>query len=113
VDLASSIADELISTGRVTHAFFGLQTVPLPASGAASAGTAQGLYVVAVTPGGPSARAGLAAGDVITSIDGEPAHSNIQLETLTVTKRAGDVVSVEYKRGGQSGHANITLGAQP
>jgi putative serine protease PepD len=113
VDLASSIADELISTGRVTHAFFGLQTVPLPASEAAGAGTAQGLYVVAVTPGGPSARAGLAASDVITSIDGEPAHSNIQLETLTVTKRAGDVVSVDYNRSGQSGHANITLGAQP
>jgi putative serine protease PepD len=113
VDLASSIADELISTGTVTHAFFGLQTVPLPASGAASAGAAQGLHVVAVTPGGPSARAGLAAGDVITSINGEAAHSNIQLETLTITKRAGDVVPVEYKRNGQAAHTNITLEAQP
>jgi putative serine protease PepD len=113
VDLATSIADELISTGRVTHAFFGMQTVPLPASQAASAGVPQGLYVVAVTPGGPAARAGLAASDVITSIDGEPAHSNIQIETLTIKKRPGDVVSVEYKRSGQSHSANITLGTQP
>jgi putative serine protease PepD len=30
VDLATSIADEIIATGRVTHAYFGLQTVPIP-----------------------------------------------------------------------------------
>jgi putative serine protease PepD len=30
VDLAKTIADEIIATGRVTHAFFGLQTVPIP-----------------------------------------------------------------------------------
>jgi putative serine protease PepD len=30
VDLAKSISGEIIATGRVTHAFFGLQTVPIP-----------------------------------------------------------------------------------
>ena len=30
VDLAKSIADEIITTGRVTHAYFGVQTVPIP-----------------------------------------------------------------------------------
>ncbi|HXZ77763.1 MAG TPA: trypsin-like peptidase domain-containing protein, partial [Streptosporangiaceae bacterium] len=38
VDLAKSIADEIIATGRVTHAFFGLQTVPIPPAAAAEAG---------------------------------------------------------------------------
>jgi putative serine protease PepD len=113
IDLATSIADQIISTGRVTHAFFGLETVPVQAGEAPGTGAAEGLFVVSVTPGGPAAQAGLAGGDVITSIDGEPARSNIQLEKLTVTKRAGDVVSVDYKRAGQSLHANITLGAQP
>ena len=113
VDLASQIADEIISTGRVTHAYFGLQTVPIPPAEAARAGVPEGLYVLALAPSGPAARAGLARGDIITSVDGEPATSNIQLETLTVTKRAGDVVAVEYKRGGQSGRTNVTLGAQP
>jgi putative serine protease PepD len=69
--------------------------------------------VLALAPSGPGARAGLGAGDVITSVDGEAARSNLHLETLTVTKRAGDVVAVGYNRGGQSGPANITLGAQP
>jgi putative serine protease PepD len=34
VDLAKSIAEEIIATGRVTHAFFGLQTVPIPSRSA-------------------------------------------------------------------------------
>jgi putative serine protease PepD len=113
VDLATSIADEIIATGRVTHAYFGVQTAPISPTAAAQAGVPEGLFVVQVAPGGPAARAGLARGDVITKIDGEAATSNLQLEKLTLTKRAGDVVAVTYTRSGQSTQANITLGTQP
>jgi putative serine protease PepD len=113
VDLAEPIANEIISTGRVTHAYFGLESLPIPAHAAAQAGVSQGLFVAAVSPGGPAAQAGLARGDVITKIEGDPARSNIQLEKLTLTKKAGDVVSVTYERNGQSRQANITLGTQP
>jgi putative serine protease PepD len=113
VDLAKSIADEIIATGRVTHAFFGLQTVPIPPAAAAQAGVPEGLYVQAVTPSGPAAQAGLRPDDVITSIDGEPATSNIQLQELTLTKKPGDTVSIVYSRAGQSATATVTLGAQP
>lgn len=113
VDLANSIADEIIATGRVTHAFFGLQSVPIPAETAAQAGVPRGLYVAAVTPGGPAARAGMAADDIITSMEGQPATSNIQLQKLTLTKRPGDVVRVDYQRTGRSAQARITLTAQP
>jgi putative serine protease PepD len=113
VDLAKSIADEIIATGRVTHAFFGLQTVPIPPAAAAQAGVPEGLYVQAVTPSGPAAQAGLRPDDVITSIDGEPATSNIQLQELTLTKKPGDTVSIGYSRAGQSATATVTLGAQP
>jgi len=113
VDLAKSIADEIIATGRVTHAFFGLQTVPIPPAAAEQAGLPEGLYVQAVTTGGPAATAGLRAGDVITKINGEPATSNIQLQELTLTKKPGDTVSVDYTRDGHSATATVTLAAQP
>ena len=113
VDLAKSIADEIIATGRVTHAFFGLQTVPIPPGAAAQSGLPEGLYVQAVTPGGPAATAGLRADDVITKIDGEPATSNLQLEELTLTKKPGDTVSIGYIRDGRSATATVTLAARP
>ena len=113
VDLAKSISNEIIATGRVTHAFFGLESVPIPAEAAAQAGIPRGLHVVAVTPGGPAARAGLAADDIITSIEGEPANSNIQLQKLTLTKSPGDVVTIGYQRAGRSAEARIALTAQP
>jgi putative serine protease PepD len=113
VDLATSIADEIIATGRVTHAFFGLQTVPIPPAAAAEAGLPEGLYVQAVTPGGPAAQAGLRPSDVITTIDGQPATSNIQLQELTLTKKPGDTVTIGYTRAGQSATTTVTLIAQP
>jgi putative serine protease PepD len=113
VNLAKSVADEIIATGRVTHAFFGLQTVPIPPAAAEQAGLPEGLYVQAVTAGGPAANAGLRVSDVITKIDGEPATSNIQLQELTLTKKPGDTVPIEYNRDGHSATATVTLAAQP
>jgi len=113
VDLAKSVADEIIATGRVTHSFFGLQTVPIPPAAAEQAGLPEGLFVQAVTPAGPAATAGLRAEDVITKIDGEPATSNVQLQELTLTKKPGDTVSIGYTRDGQSATATVTLAAQP
>ena len=113
VNLAKSVADEIIATGRVTHAYFGLQTVPIPPAAAEQAGLPEGLYVQAVTAGGPSARAGLRSDDVITKIDGKPATSNIQLQELTLTKKPGDTVSIEYIRAGQPATVTVTLAAQP
>jgi len=113
VTLASSIANEIIDTGRVRHAYFGVQTVPIPPAVAKEHGVSLGLYVVAVTPNGPAARAGLAADDIITTVGGQPARSNVQLQELTVTKQPGAVVEVGYERNGQKHQAKLTLAAQP
>jgi putative serine protease PepD len=113
VDLGKTIADEIISTGRVTHAFFGLQTVPIPQATAAEAGISEGLFVAGVVAGGPAAKAGLAQGDIITKLDGSPATTNVQLQELTLTKSPGDKVTVDYVRDGKAASTAVTLGTQP
>ncbi|MBO0807223.1 MAG: trypsin-like peptidase domain-containing protein [Actinobacteria bacterium] len=113
VNLAKTIAGEIIDTGRVTHAYFGVQTAPVSSAAAEQGRVAEGLQVGGVTAGGPSARAGLRAGDVITKVQGERATSNIQLQELTLTKKPGDKVSLTYQRGGSTHTADVTLGTQP
>jgi putative serine protease PepD len=113
VDLAKTIANEIISTGRVTHAFFGLQALPIPPAAAAEAGLSEGLFVAGVVADGPAAKAGLRQGDVITKVDGQPATTSVQLQELTLTKGPGTKVTIDYERSGTAGTATVTLGTQP
>jgi putative serine protease PepD len=98
-----SIAQEIVQTGTVTHA--NLQTVPIPPSG-----TNGGLFVAGVQPGGPAAAAGLQVGDVVTSVDGHPATSNSQFEQISLTRKPGDTLDIEYARAGQRHRTTISLG---
>jgi putative serine protease PepD len=109
VNLATKVADEIIDTGTVSHAFIGIQAQPVAGG---TGGQEQGLWVAAVSPGGPAASAGLQAGDIIKSIDGEPAVSSDQLMVLTITKRAGDQVKIGYERNGSEANTTITLVAR-
>lgn len=112
-DYALALADEIISTGRVSHAYFGVSAVPITPEIAASNGVSQGLFVTAADPAGPAFRAGLREGDIITTIDGQPATSTDQLVMLTLTKHPGDTVQLGYQRDGRQATATVTLGTQP
>jgi putative serine protease PepD len=111
VDLAKGVADQLIASGSVTHSYLGLEVSALPPAPGSS--TPPGLYVSAVAPGGPAALAGMLAGDVITEIEGEPAHDPTQLALLTLTKKPGETVKVTYERSGTSAGTTLTLGTPP
>jgi putative serine protease PepD len=113
IDLASAEANEIISTGKVTHAYFGLTAVPLSPDASLVHGVAEGLLVTGVDPGGPSAAAGLKAGDIITEVNGQSVVSTDELVTLTLTQKPGDKVKVEYVRDGKSHTTSVTLTEQP
>jgi S1-C subfamily serine protease len=68
-----------------------------------------GAVVRQVIPGGPAAGAGLAPGDVITSINGQPVNSATALTAILDTHHPGDNVTVGV--GGRS--ANVTLADGP
>ena len=113
VNVAKTISDEIIAKGRATHSYFGLQTAPIAPAAAAQARVPEGLYVAGVASGGPAARAGLRPGDVITKVDGQAATSNVQLQEVTLTKKPGAKVPLDYTRDGKRASTSVTLGAQP
>jgi S1-C subfamily serine protease len=79
-------------------------------SGAAPAG---GL-IAATVPGGPAASAGLAAGDVITAIDGHTVSSPSAITPLILTKKPGAKITVTYTdQSGTSHVTTVTLGSGP
>jgi putative serine protease PepD len=110
-DLAKPLSGQLIGTGQPNHPTFGLEAHAIDTSTSSPSGERSGLFVTVVTPGGPAAEAGLRPGDIITSLDGEPATRVDQLVVLTLTKEPGDDVAVTYSRGGTSHTTTMTLAA--
>jgi putative serine protease PepD len=111
IDLAKPISDELIRTGEPGHPTTGLQVQEIPPAAAQAAGTPTGLFVLAVDPGGPGAKAGLKAGDIITKIDNAPAVSSEQIVVATLTRKVGDTIELTYQRAGTEATTTLTLAA--
>lgn len=74
----------------------------------------QGAQIVGVVSGGPAAAAGLAAGDVITAVDGQSVGGASDVQSILQALKPGATVSVEYVDAtGQAQTASVTLGSGP
>ena len=103
VDQAKRIADELISTGKASHASLGIQVT-------SDKGT-PGAKVVDVIQGGAAAGAGLPKNVVVTKVDDRPINSADALVAAVRSKAPGDKVTLTYQDpGGGSRTVQVTLG---
>ena len=112
-DLAISEFNEIVATGKVTHAYTGLQATPLEGNGQASGVAQGGLLVTGLDPAGPAQAAGLRANDIITTINGKPALTTDQIVSIMLSEKPGTKVTFGYQRGGKAAQAEVTLAAQP
>jgi S1-C subfamily serine protease len=62
----------LLKDGRIARGWLGvgLQAVAVPDALQAEAGQASGAMVMSLVPGGPAAKAGVVAGDIVLTVDG-------------------------------------------
>ncbi len=109
-NIVRDIAGQLIATGgRVTNshrAALGISVAGL----VDPSGNPQGVGVQSVRPGGPADRAGIQAGDVITSVAGQQVPDPATLSTVLATLTVGQTVPVVLQRGGASRTVQVTLG---
>ncbi|HEX6538563.1 MAG TPA: trypsin-like peptidase domain-containing protein [Candidatus Dormibacteraeota bacterium] len=71
-----------------------------------------GAVVDGVQSGSPAAGAGIAAGDVITSVDGQSVNGPTALQSALAGKHPGDSVSVGWTDG-SGGHHSATVQLEP
>ena len=127
INMAKRIAQDLITEGRVRHAYLGISEIALwpELSQALRLPVQQGLLVQRVAPGSPAARAGIRGGDqvalaglrrlviggdVIVAIDGRDTQSILDLNVILNEKRPGDVIRLAIYRGNQKMDLPVTLG---
>jgi S1-C subfamily serine protease len=68
------------------------------------------LVVSQVYPGAPAARAGLAAGDILTQINDKPVEDIAAVQLAVSALAPGTVAEVSYQRAGRAGKTTVTLG---
>jgi putative serine protease PepD len=91
---------------QVAHAYLGIATAP-------ATGSQPGVLVPSVVSGGPSAQAGLKAGDVITKFDGTPITTANGLISVMANHKPGDHVTMVVRRGSATKTLTVVLGHQP
>lgn len=100
IDVARSVQEQLIKTGRVARGRIGVAVQDMNAQLADSFGLerATGALVSAVEPGGPGERAGIKPGDVILEVNGqEVGHSN-QLPAQIAVIKPGTIATLSIWR---------------
>jgi putative serine protease PepD len=103
IDQAKRIADELIATGKASHASLGVRV--------SSDSTTHGARIVDVVNSGPAATAGLPKGGVITKVDDRVIDSADALVAAVRSRAPGDTVTLTYTDpSGASKTVKITLG---
>jgi putative serine protease PepD len=107
INQARKTADQLIKNGKATYPVIGI-SVDMKYEGD---GALISKNDKAILPGGPAAKAGLKAGDIITKFDGRTVNSAEELIVAIRAKNVGDRVEVTYTRNGVSATAILTLNA--
>ncbi|MFA4930449.1 MAG: S1C family serine protease [Patescibacteria group bacterium] len=59
----------------------------------------------------PAQKAGLQKGDIITAVDGQALTTVVNLNSLVLSKKVGDTITVEYNRKNIEKELKITLGS--
>ena len=90
INTAAKVYNDIIKTGKVTRGSIGIKFTPSDTPRAQAnlkvSGVNEGVFVEQVAPGGPSAKAGLREGDVITGINGQAIHDGNQLIGIVTLK---------------------------
>ena len=115
INLARTVSEQLIATGKVTRAILGVQIRDVTAEDAEYVGL-DSIFGVVIQNysddnNSPAERAGLEAGDVIIELDGEHVSYVAELQQNIGFRKPGEQVEVTVaRRGGERRTLTVTLG---
>jgi S1-C subfamily serine protease len=112
---AVKVADQLREDGTADHAFIGLGLAEItePIANELGLPDTRGSLALSVQEGGPAAKAGMRAGDVIVRLDGDEVASPEDLLAALRSKAPGQTVTVEFRRGTETQEVKVELVARP
>ncbi len=104
-NMVKTVMAQLIEFGEVKRGVLGVTILSLNSDYRKSLGLSddvQGALVSQVLEGSAAAKAGIQAGDVVTSVDGKPVKGSAELRNMIGMARVGDTVEVGLIREGKA-----------
>jgi serine protease Do len=115
IDMVKDIVDALQSDGKVNRGWIGVGLTNLDPDlkRRLQLDIDKGVVLQQVYPKTPAADAGLRAGDVLTSIDGQPVTESDALVRAIGGHRPGETVKLGLLREGKAKDVSVQLGQRP
>lgn len=113
IEMVQRIAFELIEDGAVTHAFLGVSGATHYVESDDGSRAPAGVLVDEVIADTAAEDAGVAAGDVIVSVNGKALITTEELVLRIRLHRVGETVSIVVDRSGERLTFEISLGERP
>jgi S1-C subfamily serine protease len=115
VDTAVSVANQLISGGKVAHPFIGLvgETINPLIAQQKKLPVTQGALVDSLIKGFGAQKAGVHPGDVITAVDGKPITSMTDLVAKVREHALGESATLTIVRGDTTLHLKVQVSDRP
>lgn len=101
---AINVYNQLVRKGRVTRGSIGVTFQSQRSQNPIALkmlGAPYGMIIERVSPGGPAAKAGIRAGDVIYSVNGKPVRTSEELVNPIIQTPIGQSVEIGYIRNGK------------
>ncbi|MCT4705469.1 serine endoprotease DegQ [Enterobacteriaceae bacterium H11S18] len=110
-NMAQTLAKQLMEFGEIKRGQLGIKGTEMSAdiAKAFNLSLQRGAFVSEVLPQSGSAKAGVKAGDVITSLNGNPLNSFAELRAKIATTEPGTVVKLGLLRDGKPLEVSVTL----
>lgn len=112
VNMAHSVMDQLISSGKVRRSMLGVGVQTMTSDLAAGLGTKEvrGVLVNSVSPGSPADHAGIKTGDIITGVNGVPVNDSNALRNTVASSAPGSDLTVSLLRNGGEQQIHVKVG---
>jgi len=111
------VVDQLLAKGHVFRGYLGAGLQPVqpgrPSSDAQPTGSGRGVLVVSIDPNGPSARAGILVGDIVTAWNGQPIERVREIMPLLGPESIRSTVDLRLIRGGTPTALQVVIGERP
>ncbi|HEX6268167.1 MAG TPA: S1C family serine protease [Burkholderiales bacterium] len=105
----------LLEHGHIVRGWLGvaLQAVAVPDALHQQAGQSSGVMVMSIVEGGPAAKAGIVAGDIVLTVNGTPTRSLRRIATHFASDSIGRKADLRVIRGGTVLSLPATIEARP